>query len=122
MNLNRRYEADKQVAIKRAICNIDGLPEDDLAEFIGEIKLMRLEVNEVEWHFDKSTYTFNLSSTLSHPNIVRFHGVTFLNENEICLVTELMTRGDLKSIIEESPGHLNWPLCRRLLKGVAKGM
>jgi serine/threonine protein kinase len=60
-------------------------------------------------------------STLDHPNVVKFFGVTHL-QNQLCIVTELLTLGSLRTVMDNQGGHLEWPLCLRLLKGVAKGM
>jgi serine/threonine protein kinase len=59
---------------------------------------------------------------LDHPNIVTFLGISIIDECELCLVTELMSQGSLRSVLKGKSRHLPWKLRLRILKGAAKGM
>lgn len=49
-----------------------------------------------------------LTASLNHENIVRFVGVAWSNLENLCMVTELLPRGDLQRLLKTSGDLLSW--------------
>jgi len=91
----------RDVAIKQLIYGTE-VYEDKIREFLVEIKLM---------------------SSLTHENVVEFLGIAHNPETEqLFLVTELVTRGNLRSVLDKTGDYLTWEMRLKLLRDVAKGM
>jgi serine/threonine protein kinase len=91
----------RDVAIKQLIHGTQ-IYEDKMREFLVEIKLM---------------------SAMTHDNIVEFCGIAHNPETEeLFLVTELVGRGNLRTVLDQSSEFLTWEMRLKLLRDVAKGM
>ncbi|RLN47289.1 hypothetical protein BBJ29_009212 [Phytophthora kernoviae] len=77
---------NKQVAVKR-ILNEKKNDEKEIECFGAEIKLM---------------------ASFSHPKIVEFMGVSWSSMQDVCAVTEYMSKGDLYGFLKRRQGQLNW--------------
>uniref|UniRef100_M4BBJ4 Protein kinase domain-containing protein n=1 Tax=Hyaloperonospora arabidopsidis (strain Emoy2) TaxID=559515 RepID=M4BBJ4_HYAAE len=77
---------NRQVAVKR-ILNEKKNDEREIECFGAEIKLM---------------------ASFSHPKIVEFVGVSWSSMQDVCAVTEYMSKGDLYGFLKRRQGQLNW--------------
>ncbi|KAL3669285.1 hypothetical protein V7S43_005665 [Phytophthora oleae] len=77
---------NRQVAVKR-ILNEKKNDEKEIECFGAEIKLM---------------------ASFSHPKIVEFVGVSWSSMQDVCAVTEYMSKGDLYGFLKRRQGQLNW--------------
>ncbi|CAI5711662.1 unnamed protein product [Peronospora destructor] len=77
---------NRQVAVKR-ILNEKKNDEKEIECFGAEIKLM---------------------ASFSHSKIVEFVGVSWSSMQDVCAVTEYMSKGDLHGFLKRRQGQLNW--------------
>ncbi|CCI41041.1 unnamed protein product [Albugo candida] len=77
---------DRQVAVKRMLAERKN-DEKEIECFAAEIKLM---------------------ASFSHPKIVEFVGLSWINVQDLCAVTEYMPRGDLFDHLKKKQGQLRW--------------
>ena len=79
------FERLQTVAVKQMIVPMEGLSEEEVREFLVEIKL---------------------SSLLQHKYVVGFVGITFPSEDEICFVTEYMHRGNVRKLLRKKASNI----------------
>lgn len=85
------------------------------------VKTIQCESAEILSSFQKEA---ELNCKLRHPNIVLFMGIC-MQPTKICLVTELMVRGDVRELLSRSRNgrlRLDWPLRQQWALDTAQGM
>lgn len=60
--------------------------------------------------------------SVRHPHVITFYGAGLNSEQRPYLVTELMTRGSLKTILWDTAQSLDWPVRLRFANDIALGM
>jgi serine/threonine protein kinase len=63
-----------------------------------------------------------VTSALQHKNVVKFIGVSSRGDNELLLLTEIMERGSLQSLLMKKGRNMPWRLRLKLALDAAKGM
>lgn len=86
------------VAVKKLPAN--KITPEFMAEFAREASLMR---------------------SLRHPNVVQFLGAT-MDEPDICIVTEYMSKGSLYHLLHDPNVAISWEMVRKIALDAAKGM
>lgn len=62
-----------------------------------------------------------LLAELRHPNVVLFIGACLRSPN-MCIVTEWIGRGSLRSVLSDNSIKISWPTRLRLLQGIVLGL
>lgn len=86
------------VAVKKLPAN--KITPEFMAEFAREAALMR---------------------SLRHPNVVQFLGAT-MDEPDICIVTEFMSKGSLYHLLHDPNVAISWEMVRKVALDAARGM
>lgn len=87
-----------EVAVKKILTN--KISPEFMQEFAREAALMR---------------------ELRHPNVVQFIGAT-MDEPDICIVTEYMSKGSLYHLLHDPNVSISWELVRKIALDAARGM
>jgi hypothetical protein len=92
----------RDVAIKQMLVPLDGLTQRDIQEFLVEIKL---------------------TSALDNKYVVEFVGISFPSVDEVCFVTEYMSRGSVRMLLKAKgdniPTNIRFNLAIHAAKGLA---
>jgi len=91
----------RDVAIKQMLVPLDGLTQRDIQEFLVEIKL---------------------TSALHNKYVVEFVGISFPTEDEVCFVTEYMSRGSVRQLLKSKGSNIPTKIRFNLAIHAAKGL